>query len=45
MRQHFYYSGEEIVSGGKIGKIGFHMTFNLGISFSIGDNDDHADFY
>ena len=44
-RQHLYYSGEEILSAGGIGKIGLHMTFNLGISFSIGDNDDHAAFY
>ena len=44
MRQHLYYSGESI-STGRNGKIGYHMTFSLGISISIGDFDDHADFY
>lgn len=45
MRQHFYYSGQPIFSAIKNGKTGFHMTFSLGISISIGDFDDHADFY
>ncbi|WP_264520909.1 hypothetical protein [Flavobacterium sp. N1994] len=45
MRQHFYYSGEPVLTAGTNGTMGFHMTFSLGISFSIGEFDDHADFY
>jgi hypothetical protein len=45
IRQQFYYSGEPILSKETTGKIGFHMTFSLGISFSIGGFVDHADFY
>ncbi len=43
-RQQFYYSGEP-VSSLTNGEIGFHMTFSLGISFSIGGFSDHADFH
>ncbi len=44
MKQHFNYSGEPIISAGSSGTSGSHFTFNIGLSFSIGDYDDHADF-
>jgi len=45
MKQHFYYSGEPILSAGSYGINGSHMTVSFGISFSIGDYDEHIDFY
>jgi hypothetical protein len=44
LKQHFNYSGEPIVNGASSGVNGSQFTFNLGLSFSIGDYDDHADF-
>lgn len=44
MKQHFNYSGEPIINAGSSGTSGSHFTFNIGLSFSIGDYDDHADF-
>jgi hypothetical protein len=45
MKQHYNYSGEPIINAGSSGKSGSHFTLNIGLSFSIGDYDDHADFY
>ena len=45
MKQHYNYSGEPIINAGSSGKSGSHLTLNIGLSFSIGDYDDHADFY
>jgi hypothetical protein len=44
MKQHYNYSGEPIINAGSSGTSGSHFTFNIGLSFSIGDYDDHADF-
>ena len=45
MKQHYNYSGEPILNVGNSGTSGSHFSFNIGLSFSIGDYDDHADFY
>ncbi|NBW28088.1 MAG: hypothetical protein EBR38_05925 [Flavobacteriaceae bacterium] len=45
MKQHYNYSGEPILNVGNSGTSGSHFTFTIGLSFSIGDYDDHADFY
>jgi len=44
MKQHFNFSGEPIVNAESSHKIGSHLTFNLGLSFSIGYKRDHLDF-
>ena len=44
MKQHYNYSGEPIINAGSSGTSGSHFTFNIGLSFSIGDYDDHAAF-
>ena len=40
LKQHFYYSGEPNLSAGNSGGTASHLTFGLGISISIGNNDD-----
>lgn len=44
LKQHFNYSGEPIVNGASSGVNGSQFTFNLGLSFSIGNYENHADF-
>jgi hypothetical protein len=39
-----YYNEEAIINAGSSGRSGSHFTFSIGLSFSIGDYDDHADF-
>ena len=45
LKQHFNYSGEPIFPFKNSGDTASHFTFALGVSISIGDYEDHADFY
>lgn len=45
LKQHFYYNGEPILLTGNSGTTASHLTLGVGVSISIGDYENHVDFY